>query len=96
MDALNKVAGLSFPLWLTKNAPFLPNINLGCIRDSGVEFLDESSATGGKASISGFFDAVLAGCSSEDMSLVIDGGYMPDREELEVNVVVSLGGIKNV
>ncbi len=61
-----------------------------------MEFLDKASATGSKASISGFFDAVLAGCSSEDMSLVIDGGYMYDTQELEVNVVASLGGSQNV
>jgi hypothetical protein len=30
------------------------------------------------------------------MSLVIDGGYMYDTQELEVNVVASLGGSQNV
>lgn len=91
---LGDIADLSYPDWLKKNLPFLPDLNLGCIEKSGVEFLDQAVSDNATASISGFLNAIRDGCSSK--SLALSGGYDSASEQLEMNIAVELEGSRNL
>jgi hypothetical protein len=93
-NILNTVSALSYPAWLTSAAPYLPALNLECIATSGTDFLNQAVTSNKIASVSGFLNAVSTGCSTSTLSL--SGGYDSDRQELEVNIIVMLGGSRNM
>lgn len=70
-------------------ASFLPTLDLSCVRTSGQEFLragtNESNTL---LPVSGFFDAISNGCSSETLSF--SGGYDTGIETLSMNVAINL------
>lgn len=92
---LNHISALSYPSWLTNVRSYLPKINLGCIAQSGVPFLNEAAAASKTATISGFLNAITAGCSTITKSLLLTGGYDSETQELELNIVVQLEGSQN-
>ena len=61
---------------------FLPNIDLSCIKDSGKAYLGQSNSS---LPVSGFFDAIAAGCSENELFELL-GGYNASSEELGMNV----------
>lgn len=90
MDLLADISALSYPKWLKDTAPFLPELNLGCIEKAGVAFLTNNTS----ASVSGFLSAIAQGCSSKSLSL--SGGYDSATEQFEMNIAVELGGSRNL
>jgi hypothetical protein len=68
----------------------LPPLDLSCVSTSGIEFLNENDGTNASviSTVSGFFDAIAAGCSSD--SFTLSGGYDSTAAELSMNVVVLL------
>lgn len=95
-DLLQDIAALSYPTWLTNAAPFLPKIDLKCVTVSGMSFLDEAIANSNTATVTGFLNAITAGCSTSSLSLSLRGGYNNDKEELEINIVVELNASRTV
>ena len=89
---LDKIAALSYPVWLSDAAPFLPEFDLTCIATSGAGYLDDAAANATLATVTGFLGAVTAGCSLHDF--LLSGGYSNERQELEINIVLetSRGG----
>lgn len=96
VDVLEDIGALSYPKWLSDTAPFLPPLDLTCVSKSGIAYLDENNGTDASAfsAVSGFFDAIATGCSSD--SFTLSGGYDPTAGELSMNVVVVLGGTRNL
>lgn len=92
IDLLEEIADLSYPKWLVSTAPFLPEIKLTCISNSGISFLSNVNAT--SATISDFLEAIASGCSSN--SLVLSGGYDTDAQQLVIGIVIELGGSRNL
>ena len=95
-DLLQDIAALSYPTWLIDAAPFLPRIDLECVAVSGMSFFDEAIANSATATVTGFLNAITAGCSTSSLSLYLGGGYDNDKEELEINVVVELHASRTV
>jgi hypothetical protein len=82
---LDKIGALTYPKWLSDTVPFLPELDLTCVSTSGRGFLEEAAENSTSATVTGFFDAILAGCSSD--ALLLSGGYDGDKEEMELNVI---------
>ena len=93
---LDEIAALSYPAWLSKSAPYLPEIDLTCVATSGMSFLNEAIASSTSATITGFMNAIKDGCSKNPMALVLTGGYDHAREELEINIIVDLNAARNL
>ena len=83
---LEEIASLSYPAWMEATAPYLPDIDLTCIASSGVNFFNESIANSTSATVTGFLDAIMVGCSSD--SLLLSGGYNNDKQELKINMII--------
>jgi hypothetical protein len=90
------VADLSYPAWLTNAAPFLPEIDLECVATSGTNFLSEAVTNSSPASVSGFLNAITTGCTGDDYSLSLSGGYDNEAEELGMNMAVEISARSNV
>lgn len=93
---LQTIAELSYPAWLTNAAPFLPEIDLQCVATSGINFLSEAVANSTSASVSDFLDAITTGCSSDDLSLLLSGGYDNEAQELGINIRVEINAKSNM
>ena len=83
---LEEIASLSYPAWMEATAPYLPDIDLTCIASSGVNFFNESIANSTSATVTGFLDAIMVGCSSD--ALLLSGGYNNDKQELKINMII--------
>ena len=92
ISLLQEIGSLSYPKWLSETAPFLPELRLGCVEKAGVDFLNSTNSS--FASVSGFLDAITDSCSSK--SLTLSGGYDSDLEQLGMNIVIELGGSRNL
>jgi hypothetical protein len=92
IDLLEEIADFSYPKWLISTAPFLPEIKLACIANSGISFLSNVNAT--SATISDFLGAISSGCASN--SFALSGGYDADAQQLVIGIVVELGGSRNL
>ena len=83
---LDEIAALSYPIWLADAVPFLPALDFSCVSTNGKYFLEEAIADSSPATVSGFLDAISAGCRHEAFSLYLSGGY--DNGELEINILL--------
>ena len=84
---------LQYPDFIADIAPFLPRIDLNCVRRSGIQYLDGTDSTH-PAAVTDFVDAIAEGCSSDAFTLL--GGYNSASEQLEINIVVNLGASRNL
>lgn len=82
---LDEIAALSYPAWLTDAIPFLPKLDLACIAHSGMSYLDDAAGNSTLATITGFLDEIMVGCSSD--SFLLSGGYDNAEHELKMNIV---------
>jgi hypothetical protein len=115
ISVLNELSALSYPEWLENVASYLPAIDLECVANSGIGYLNKAVANSDAATVSGLLDAIDQGCSASTLScggdsgrrrLVADdsplhqiglsGGYNSESQELEINIVVMLGGKQSV
>ena len=64
----------------------MPALDFSCVSTNGKHFLEEAIADSSSATVSGFLDAIMAGCRNEGFSLILSGGY--DNGELEINVML--------
>ena len=85
---LDQMADIAYPPWLLDAAVYLPKLDLTCIADSGKTFLNKAVRKSTAATVSGFFSAIQAGCSSSFEALVLSGGYVTSSEELRMDLVV--------
>ena len=86
---MDDIDALSYPKAIVENAPFLPPINLKCATNAARNYLNNSSLV-----VTGFFDAIAEGCSSDGLSF--GGGYNSTSQELALNIVLNLGGSRNL
>lgn len=86
---MDDIDALSYPKAIVENAPFLPPINLKCATNAARNYLSTSSLV-----VTGFFDAIAEGCSSDGLSF--GGGYNSTSQELALNIVLNLGGSRNL
>ena len=63
---------------------------------SGMSFLDEAIANSTTATVTGFLNAITAGCSTSSLSLSLGGGYNNTKGELEINIVVNMSASRTV
>ena len=89
LDLMDDIDALSYPTAIVENAPFLPPINLKCATNAARNYLNTSSLV-----VTGFFDAIAEGCSSDGLSF--GGGYNSTSQELALNIVLNLGGSRNL
>ena len=87
IEKLEELDDLQWPEWLTTVAPFLPPIDLRCVSESGIDFL-QNDLDISLSSVTGFFGAIAEGCSSDQLRL--GGGYNSTSSELAMNVVINL------
>ena len=93
---LEEIAALSYPKWLTDVAPYLPEIDLGCVATSGMAFLNDAVANSTSATITGFLHAIKYGCSENSLLSALSGGYDNDKQELGINIVVDIHASGNL
>jgi hypothetical protein len=82
---LDEIGALSYPMWLSDTVPFLPVLDLTCITISGRNYLDDAVANSTLATVTGFLDAIMIGCESDN--LLFSGGYDNDKQEMGMNII---------
>ena len=93
---LEEIAALSYPKWLTDVAPYLPEIDLGCVATSGMAFLNDAVANSTTATITGFLHAITIGCSSSKSPVVLSGGYDIANQELGIHMTLTNNSSRNM
>lgn len=86
IEILHEIASLSYPYWMADVAPYLPDIDLTCVATSGINYFNNSIASSTSATVSGFLDAIMVGCSSD--AFLLSGGYNNSKQELDINMIV--------
>lgn len=85
IEILHEIASLSYPYWMADVAPYLPDIDLTCVATSGINYFNNSIPSSTSATVSGFLDAIMVGCSD---AFLLSGGYNNSKQELDINMIV--------
>lgn len=84
-SVLDEIGALTYPKFLTDTAPFLPEFDLSCIPRSGKGYLDDAAANSILATVTGFLNKIMVGCSSD--AFFLKGGYDNDKQMLAIDIV---------
>jgi hypothetical protein len=69
---------------------------LRCIATEGKNFLYQAIENSTSASVNGFINAITNGCSSDDFSMVLSGGYDNEVEQLGIHMVLEINARSNL
>ena len=89
-SVLDDISALSYPTWLLDTVPYMPNLDLtSCISTCGMNFLNEAITNSTTATVTGFLNAIITGCSNSAYdSLRLSGGYDSVAQELKFDILV--------
>lgn len=73
-------------MWLSNDAPYLPELDLKCVSAYGMKYLNEAVSNSTSATVAGLMNAVAIGCRNNE--IVLSGGYDKNIGKLEVNIIL--------